>query len=474
MASGKKAGTSNRKEKGRRKGDPLLTADRSTELLIDLTIASLILAIVVLVYSISMPVVADSRWSVHTAMSVIKEGNINLNEYRQVLAANNYYMIENHEGNLYNRFPIGVSLMVVPLVFIYDRFAGLGEVVKTTIPSEVELYAASIIVAAAGIFIFLIGKKCTGKRWQGLLLAAVFAFATSAWSTAGLALWQHGPTMLMLSAALYLILLARERPALIQLAALPLSFSFIVRPTNAIPIVLFSIYVFLEHRRYFLRYALLGILLALPFLALNYSIYGQLVSPYYSPDRLGTTSGIPRFLVGLAGTTISPGRGLFLFSPVLLLSLAGIYLKVRSRRFYRLDYFLAAIILLHWFSISSVMQWWGGHSYGPRFFADMIPFFIYFLIPVFERISSLKSRLTTSAAWSLVAVLVLFSVFVQFRGATCSQVQSWNVRPEIHENRERLWDYGDISYLSGIGDNLFRWHEKCFADDAQFFITLQP
>lgn len=45
-----------------------------------------------------------------------------------------------------------------------------------------------------------------------LLTVFIFAFCTSAWSTGSRALWQHGPSMLMLSAALYLILSAREKP----------------------------------------------------------------------------------------------------------------------------------------------------------------------------------------------------------------------------------------------------------------------
>jgi hypothetical protein len=166
----------------------------------------------------------------------------------------------------------------------------------------------------------------------------------------------------------------------------------------------------------------------------------------------------------MAGALVSPGRGLFLFTPVLLLSLAGIVLKIKRKRFEKLDYFLIAIILLHWLAISSVKAWWGGDSYGPRLFSDMIPLFLYFMIPLLSWISGFESGAKAALAWSLVGALAVFSVFVQFRGATCSEVQDWNIHPDIQSHQERLWDYGDIPFLSGVGDNLFRWHDKCFSD----------
>jgi hypothetical protein len=51
------------------------------------------------------------------------------------------------------------------------------------------------------------------------------------------ALWQHGPSMLMLTLALWLIVVAHERPWVVQFASLPLAFSYVVRPTNVVSIV---------------------------------------------------------------------------------------------------------------------------------------------------------------------------------------------------------------------------------------------
>ncbi|MBI5869667.1 MAG: hypothetical protein HZB44_01730 [Actinobacteria bacterium] len=423
----------------------------------------LILIFTIIVYLISflsLPVLADSRWSIPTAVSIYKEGDVDLNEYRAVVKANDYYKVRTIGSRLYNEFPIGVSLLVLPIVYFYDQFTDLGESVNYATPKEAEMFMASCIVALTAILLYLIARKKGLGFAGGLFLALIFTFGTSAWSTASLSLWQHGPSMLMITITLYLVLIAKERPFIIQFAALPLAFSYIIRPTNSIAIILFSIYIFLEYRRYFLRYILWGILMAIPFLWFNYSIYGSLSSPYYATDRLFGRS-LETILVALAGNLISPGRGILIFSPILILSFAGVIIKIRRSTFERLDLFLILIIGFHWLTISMVTEWWGGHSYGPRFFTDMMPLMIYFMIPVFLIVPKLDGW-HKKAVIAGISVLTIFSVFVHFRGSTCGQVQDWNVHPDIMENQSRLWDWEDIPYLTGIDGNLFRWQEDCY------------
>ncbi|MHB8967058.1 MAG: hypothetical protein ACYC5A_08155 [Thermoleophilia bacterium] len=431
-----------------------------------------IFSIALVILTVSEPVVADSRWSIYTTMSMIDEGDIDLDEYGPMLEQNGYYMTDRIDGHYYSQFPVGVSVLVLPVVFIYDAFNDLGDNIRTMLPSETELFLASMIVAATAVFIFLIARR-QGLGLAGSLgLTGIFTFGTSAWSTASLSLWQHGPSMLMLAIALYLILGARERPSLIQFVSLPLAFSYVIRPTNAIAVTLLTLYVAMEYRRYLVRFVLWGMLLAIPFFAFNYSVYGSITSPYYSADRLiGRNPGT--IVSALAGNLVSPARGLFIFSPVLLLAIIGIVMKIRKRQFKRLDYILAAIVLLHWLAISLVTQWWGGHSFGPRFFTDMLPFLVYFMIPVFLELGALDAW-RKPAAVGVVSLLAVFSVFVHFRGSTCSEVQDWNVVPEISDNRWRLWYWSDIPYLSGIEDNLFTWKENCFAPDVPRPVNAPP
>jgi hypothetical protein len=253
--------------------------------------------------------------------------------------------------------------------------------------------------------------------------------------------------MLMLSAALYLVLLARDRPSLVQFASLPLALSFVIRPTNSISVLVLTLYVAFRYRRYLLKYLLWSTAVVLPFLAFNFTVYHSLLSSYYLPQKVGSN---PALLEALVANVASPGRGLFVFSPVLLTSVVGVFLRIRDREWRRLDSVLLAVVLLHWVAISSFGKWWAGHSYGPRFFCDVVPLLVYFTIPVFVSISGLKGRAKALGA-ALVSGLILVSFLIHYRGATSWDTHVWNEEPVgVDDEPSRVWDWGDLQFLRGI------------------------
>jgi hypothetical protein len=390
-------------------------------------------------------------------MSIIKEGNTDLDEYKNILKENKYYAIEKIRGHYYTIHPIGVSLIAVPFVYIIDKgiFAEFirnrsnktSKVIDIiTIHREIELFIASFIIAVTAVFIYLIVYLFLDRKYT-LLVTFLFAFCTPAWSTASRALWQHGPSILMLTIVLYIILLAIEKPWLIQFASIPLAFSYVIRPTNSLSVFLLTLFVLIQYRQYLFRYLFWAMTVAIPFIFFNFTVYHSPLSWYYLPNRIGSN---PHFLEALAGNLISPARGLFVFSPVLLFSIYGMVLKIKNNQADKLDYFLIGIILLHWISVSSFHNWWAGYSFGPRFFSDMIPYFIYFLIPFLKKISELKG----SRKVVLVSVLLCFSVisfFIHYRGATVWEVWLWNIEPvKIRVKPERIWDWQDIQFLRGL------------------------
>jgi hypothetical protein len=268
--------------------------------------------------------------------------------------------------------------------------------------------------------------------------------------------------MLMLAMALYFILLAKKRPAMVQYAALPLAFSYLIRPTNSVSIGILTLYVLIEHRRYFLPYLGWAALIAVPFFLFNLKVYEQLFSNYYglTPDNQSDRWGTSRLLEALVGNLVSPSRGLFTFSPVLLFFLYGIYVKVRSGTFERLDYCVLAIMTLNWVMISPFPYWWGGHSYGSRYLSDLTPYLIYFLIPAVGALFQTKylpsSRPAIPARIALAAVFTVFvaaGFVIHYRGANSFETVLWNVEPNnIDQNPGRIWDLGDIQFLRGIDD----------------------
>jgi len=275
----------------------------------------------------------------------------------------------------------------------------------------------------------------------------IFAFCTSAWSTASLVLWQHGPSMFMLATTLYFILLSKQKESLVQYAGIPLALSFTIRPTNGWSVIGITLLVFIQYRRYFLKYILWAALVAILFIAYNAHIYHAILPPYFQQKTFFSKY----LLEGLAGTLISPSRGLIIFSPILIFSLLGIYYKFRERRMETLDFILLGILGAHWLTISSWYSWGGGHSYGPRLFTDMLPFLIYFLLPAMEYLTVQWKQKKALILLALFCTFAGLSYFIHYQGATNAKTLAWNTDPQnVDVHKERLWEWKDPQFLRGI------------------------
>jgi hypothetical protein len=406
----------------------------------------------------------DSRWSLPIAVSILHEGNTNLDEFHPLADRDAASSVETVRGHQYSYFPIGVSIVALPFVWLFDWMVALIHAFmpaaedwlrgKSADPLQplsvltfywrVEQVIASCVTAGTAVIVFAIARR-TLEVVDAIVAAMVFAFATSAWSIGSTALWQHGPSMFLLALTLLLLIRAEERPALAQFAAIPLAFAYVVRPTNSVPILMFTAYVFLRHRRYALQYLLWAAPIAAAFVAYNIHLYGAVLAPYYRPQRLENNGA---FWTAIFGNILSPGRGLLVYSPVFLFSLVGLVLKIRRRTATALDACIVACIGLHWTAISMFDIWWGGASYGPRLFSDMIPLMIYLMLPAIAGIGSGGNGTRWHVARVAFALSIALCVFMQYRGASSLAPWQWNHDPnEINGHPGRLWDWRDPPFL---------------------------
>src|SRR5262249_28964740 len=149
------------------------------------------------------------------------------------------------------------------------------------------------------------------------------------------------------------------------------------------------------------------------FVAYNESTYGRLLPSYFTlkpspPTALGTAEA-------LAGTLISPSRGLFVYSPIFLISIWGMIESLKSRSQPALATCLIAVILGNWLLLSAYTRiWWGGHAYGPRYMSDITPLLVFFLIPPLVRWR--ESAKPAVPAIAFLALLVA-SVLIHSHGA---------------------------------------------------------
>ena len=153
---------------------------------------------------------------------------------------------------------------------------------------------------------------------------------------------------------------------------------------------------------------------------------------------------------GLVGLLVSPSRGLFVFSPFLLLAVVGIWQAWRASRgevasaLVR-ESSLAAIA--SWVAYASVAYWWAGWSYGNRYLLDAIPLLTLCVAYAIDR-GALNGRLRSTLAVAALA----WSALLQFGGSLYAYTYwngyNWNATPPIDETPERLWDWTDPQWWS--------------------------
>ena len=404
----------------------------------------------------------DSAWTIHVAASILREGNINLDEYRPLMNLQLDYRLREFRGHIYDYYPVATPALVAPVVWLANRVYALGHpsdfyaYLSQHAPDDrtarLEKLAASGFVALAAVFMYLVARaRLPTAASMGISL--LFAFATSMWSTASRALWQHGPSALFLAMALYLLVVAVDKPAAIFCTGLILAGAYLIRPTNSLSVAFIGVWFLMSRRRRFWLFAAGALVVFIPFLLQNWITYGNVLPPYSYQlfERLGT----PRsFGEALAGTLISPSRGLFIFTPLFGFCIYGAYRLIRRGRLSldAVEPYLIAIIVGHWITTSLFEDWGGAWSIGPRYFVDITPYLVYFLIPLLE----MRLLVRPALKYAFIAC-VLLSTIIQLRCAVSVYPFQWNGKPQaLVDAPERKWDWGDMQFLRGLcpGDPL--------------------
>jgi hypothetical protein len=143
---------------------------------------------------------------------------------------------------------------------------------------------------------------------------------------------------------------------------------------------------------------------------------------------------------GLAGVLVSPSRGLFIYTPVLVFPVVGLVMWLVRRR----GGVLACAALAAAVGVGTIAQfsvWWGGHSFGPRLLVDVLPALALGLVPVWPVI---RRR---PFARGLFALTLAVSVLVEVVGAfhfPSPRAVDWDTSPQdVDFAHERLWDWRD-------------------------------
>jgi len=411
--------------------------------------ARLFLAALV-VYSVCPPFTGyDSYYVVPTALSLIRHGTTAVDEFVPSAPEVSRYAREKVGEHWYNYYPIAVPVLAAPLIAAVDfgtavfaRFFPLTAqraphpIIASFLSHDliggraiVELLCGAIFGALTVWVMYAILARLLPPG-RAVALTLLFAFGTTQWSIASRNLMQHGLSILLLTLAIYAVLSRR-----VAWAGIALALSFTVRPSNFIAVIVFTLFVAIHHRHDLKRYLLFAAPVAAIFFAYNLLVLGRLFPKYFvtSPGRYPP-------LTGFAMNFVSPSRGLLIYVPVVIFALAGFWLAWRGKWLFPAGRYLAAIPLLNMILIAPL---WPGHCFGPRYSADMMPFFFLFLVPVLGNLRR--------ASGAVFVALALWGVFVNFRGATSIAVNQWSALPvSVDEAQWRVWDWRDPQFLRGL------------------------
>ncbi len=400
--------------------------------------AAALFVILMTVYTLAPVVpVSDSKWTMFETISLLRRGDLTLDEYPEALTVLKRHGTIQAGANTYDYFPPGIVLLAAVPVFLISRIRSYGFIEAH--PFQTELVVASLLIATGSLFLFQTARKYLPTHFAAIL-TLVFALGTQACSTGSRALWQQTGMMALIPVCLFLIQdLKSARAIRLGLLGLLLGLSYVVRPTAAILILAVCIYALrvCSVRQLSVLYAS-GSLVGICFLLFSLNVFGTALPPYYSPDRVFHADKFPE---ALAGNLISPARGVFLWSPIYLFSLYGVYRVIKGSRL-EFGYTAAVVCVVHWFVVSSFPDWWGGHSVGSRLMSETAPLLAYLLIPFLQQTPARPVLLGMFGCAAAVSILLHVRSIYSF------QVLEWNTRPEINEHPERIWDFRDPQFLA--------------------------
>jgi len=393
----------------------------------------------------------DSGLVLYQSVNLIEHGTLDVNNYEPIVDGWPAYQVGHR---LVSRFPYGTALLVTPItaaVLAISWLFGLDipQNMHNYRPIELEKLIASFVVSLAVLLMVLVAYEMLQRRFVAIITGLLFAFATSAYSTASRALWQHGPLLLTSTAGLLFLLKGRRKPRWIAASSLPLAFGYLIRPSSLIFLGFVALLVLTSYRRQFPLFILGAVIVIVPSIIYNLAIFHSVLIPLYGTDSPLLGGIQPTFLTALAANLVSPARGILVYSPIVLLSIYGLWLRRRSRD--RLVIVAIFAIIIYLLLISDISTWYAGASYGPRYMIDVLPFLFYLMIPAIGDVVSLR-RFIHVPGITILAVLLFvtagWSVFVNARGAIAWDTQWWNSQPVwINLQPSRVWDWQDPPFL---------------------------
>jgi hypothetical protein len=306
-----------------------------------------------------------------------------------------------YQNKFYSLFPPGISISLIPFYLIGQKIGFSQLMAYATIP----LYALLSLILLYKISrdVFKLSPSIS------FFLSLVFGFASFAWAYS-ITIYQHIPTAFLILVAFYFGWKLKNKNShrfyilwgAISWAAIGISIFFDY--PNAflmVPVVFYILSGLIKFEKVKEKVRL-NINLAIPLTAIffvlaiglhfvfSHGVYGNWVQTTNTVHRYDTNfkdvltssqqtnvSNVfleERFFQGIYLLSIAPEKGLFIFAPILVLSIFGLWSVVRKQTTEK--WLLVALPLMNLVVYASFGDPWGGWAFGPRYLIPSVPFLV--------------------------------------------------------------------------------------------------
>ena len=368
----------------------------------------------------------DSLPNKYLPISIIKNHNFQLDPFLEF--SNRYYYLRKVNGHNYSLYPLGTSILVLPVYLTADLLH--VDLIKNV--DTIEKISVTLLICISCIFVFLSCELITNNSLLSLLMVFVYAFGTSSWSISSQTMFQQPANQLVNSIILFLLLKRNYSSFMLGLFA---GFGIFIRPTNIIILIILCIYIFFNNRNNSMRRLLFiagSSIFILVTVIYNITVFNDFFGGYKS---LTVEFTFNEFFTRFFGLLISPNRGLLIFSPVLIFSIINLFV-IKNEQYKPVYILLYTVTCCYLIFYSTYPNWFGGWSFGYRFLLDIMPFLVILLVPV------VLKYIRKLIFLIFFMILLLYSVFVQIGGVFFDDGE-WNVYPNIEFNQDRIWDWDD-------------------------------
>ncbi len=391
----------------------------------------------------------DSCPVVPTAISLVTEGNTDLDEFYRdirwwretqgVTTEGLPYFLKRSGGRLYSTYPAGMVPLALPVVGL-ARIAG-ANLKEPNVQTRLEKLTASIIAAVAlGVF-FLIALHLVCPA-PALVTTAILAFASGMATTVSQNLWQHDGVIL---GSLVILLIEFRGPgrwgSLAQgviCGTLPAC-----RVTSVAFLVPFGVWILWKSPARALRIVGVAALAAGPWVAYYLSVYGSPFGP--SSSQMQRTLWSAELGRPLVGVLVSPGRGLLTYQPWLILALLGFLPSVRkvgARVPLGWEWVCIAAMVILVGVVAAWQCWYGGFCWGSRLVMEIVPLgALLCLRPIAALGMSRGGR-------GLIATLVMLGMLMHLPSLYLGAYR-WNVVYAATQ-AEAVWSWSHAPFLAPI------------------------